>query len=56
MMLALVNSEKCSRCIQTHTPITVGSRSKDSVADECLMNPDVAMLEDWLFILIFPSI
>ena len=25
MMLALVNSEKCSRCIQTHTPFTVGS-------------------------------
>ena len=40
----------------------------NSVADECQMNPDVkkwtsmseeryyAMLEDWLFILIFPSI
>ena len=25
MMLALGNSEKCSRCIQTHTPFTVGS-------------------------------
>ena len=40
----------------------------NSVADECQMNPDVkkwtsmseeryyALLEDWLFILIFPSI
>ena len=25
MMSALGNSEKCSRCIQTHTPFTVGS-------------------------------
>ena len=25
MMLALGNSEKCLRCIQTHTPFTVGS-------------------------------
>ena len=25
MMLALGNSEKCSRCIQTYTPFTVGS-------------------------------
>ena len=28
MMLALGNSEKCSRCIQTDTPFTVGSHYK----------------------------
>ena len=45
------------------------TEANNSVADECQMNPDVkkwtsmsegsnnfAMLEDWLFILIFPSI
>ena len=26
LMLALEKSEKCSRCLQTHTPFTVGSR------------------------------
>ena len=30
-MLALGNSEKCSRCIQTDTPFTVGSHKKMTV-------------------------
>ena len=32
MMLALGNSEKCSRCIQTDTPFTVGSHQKMTVS------------------------
>ena len=32
MMLALGNKEKCSRCIQTHTPFTVGSHEKMTVS------------------------
>ena len=32
MMLALGNSEKCSRCIQTDTPFTVGSHQKVTVS------------------------
>ena len=32
MMLALGNSEKCSRCMQTHTPFTVGSHWKMTVS------------------------
>ena len=31
-MLALGNSEKCSRCIQTDTPFTVGSHQKMTVS------------------------
>ena len=31
-MLALVNSEKCSRCIQTDTPFTVRSHQKMTVS------------------------
>ena len=31
-MLALGNSEKCSRCIQTHTPFTIGSHLKMTVS------------------------
>ena len=31
-MLVLGNSEKCSRCIQTDTPFTVGSHQKMTVS------------------------
>ena len=31
-MLALGNSQKCSRCIQTDTPFTVGSHQKMTVS------------------------
>ena len=31
-MLALGNSEKCSRYIQTHTPFTIGSHLKMTVS------------------------